>query len=84
MAFSNSPRVVKGGIVLVDPDTGKVQRVIALQYNPEKLTRSLKVQRVGAGAEQSDARPTSWSIPTRTAPRSRPESARSSRCWSRS
>jgi hypothetical protein len=55
MAFSNSPRVVKGGIVLVDPDTGKVQRVIALQYNPEKLTRSLKVQRVGAGAEQSDA-----------------------------
>jgi hypothetical protein len=55
MAFSNSPRVVKGGIVLVDPDTGKVQRVIALQYNPEKLTRSLKVQRVGEGAEQSDA-----------------------------
>jgi hypothetical protein len=55
MAFPNSPRVVKGGIVLVDPDTAKVLRVIALQYNPERLTRSLKVQRVGEGAEQSDA-----------------------------
>lgn len=55
MAFSNSPRVVKGGIVLVDPDTAKVLSVIALQYNPEKLSRSLAVQRVGQGAEKSDA-----------------------------
>ena len=46
MAFSNSPRLVKGGIVLVDPDTGAVRRVIALQYNPEKLSRSFKVQRM--------------------------------------
>ena len=55
MAFSNSPRLVKGGIVLVDPDTGAVRRVIALQYNPEKLSRSFKVQRAGEGAEKSDA-----------------------------
>lgn len=55
MSLSTSPRVVKGGIVLVNPDTAKVQRVIALQYNPERLTRSLKVQRVGEGAEKSDA-----------------------------
>jgi hypothetical protein len=54
MAFSNSARLVKGGIVLVDPDTAKVQRVIAFQYNPEKLSRSFKVKRVGEGAEQSD------------------------------
>jgi hypothetical protein len=55
MALSISPRVVKGGIVLVDPDTARVLRVIALQYNPERLTRSLAVKRVGEGAERSDA-----------------------------
>lgn len=55
MAFSNAPRLVKGGIVLVDPDTGKVRQVIALQYNPEKLSRSLKVQRASENADKSDA-----------------------------
>ena len=38
--LSNSPRPIKGGIVLVDPDQGTVLRVIAMQYNPETLTRS--------------------------------------------
>lgn len=47
-----SPKLLKGGIVLVDPGTGNVQRVIALQYNPETLTRSLQVQ--GAGGEGGD------------------------------
>ena len=36
--FPGSPRLVKGGIVLIDPDTAAVQRVIALQYNPDTLT----------------------------------------------
>ena len=36
--FPNSPRVLKGGIVLIDPDTAAVQRIIALQYNPDTLT----------------------------------------------
>lgn len=39
--------LLKGGIVLVDYDTGAVQRVITLQYNPETLTRTLQVQGVG-------------------------------------
>ena len=39
-----SPRLLKGGLVLVDPDTGAVLRVIALQYNPDTLTRTLQVQ----------------------------------------
>jgi hypothetical protein len=51
-AFPNSPRIVKGGLVLLDPDTGAVQRIITLQYNPDSLTRSLQVQ--GAGAESGD------------------------------
>ena len=48
--LSNSPNVVKGGIVLVDPDSGAVLRMIAMQYNPDSLTRSLQVQGVGGEA----------------------------------
>jgi hypothetical protein len=29
-----SPKLTKVGIVLLNPDTGTVERVIALQYNP--------------------------------------------------
>jgi hypothetical protein len=43
-AFPNSPRLVKGGIVTLDPDTSIIQSVIALQYNPDSLTRSLQIQ----------------------------------------
>src|SRR5262249_394985 len=48
--LSNSPRPIKGGIVLVDPDQGTVLRIIAMQYNPETLTRSFQVQGVGGEA----------------------------------
>jgi len=48
--FPGSPRVVQGGIVLVDPDTAVVQRVIVLQYNPDTLTRTLQVKGVPAEA----------------------------------
>ena len=50
--FPNSPRVLKGGIVLLDAETSAVQRIITLQYNPDTLTRSLQVQSVGG--EQGD------------------------------
>ena len=46
-SFPNSPRVLKGGIVLLDPVTAMVQRVITLQYNPDSMTRTLQVQGVG-------------------------------------
>src|SRR5579864_7481033 len=39
-----SPRLVKGGIVTMDPDAAAVRSVIALQYNPDTLTRSLQIQ----------------------------------------
>jgi len=39
--------LLKGGIVLVDYNTGAIQRLIPLQYNPETLTRTLQVQGVG-------------------------------------
>lgn len=51
-----SPRLVKGGIVQVDPGNGSTLRVIALQYNPDSLTRSLQVQASGGdGADKSQA-----------------------------
>jgi len=51
-AFPGSPRLLRGGLVLVDPTTGKVLRIIALQYNPDTLNRSLQIK--GAGAESGD------------------------------
>jgi len=54
-AFPNSPRLVKGGIVLVDPDSGAVQKIIVLQYNPDTLTRTLQPQAVKEGGDRSEA-----------------------------
>ena len=51
-SFPGSPRLLKGGIVLLDPDTSAVRRIVVLQYNPDTLTRTLQVQ--GAGAESGD------------------------------
>ncbi|MCD4669277.1 MAG: hypothetical protein K8S14_02395 [Actinomycetia bacterium] len=50
--FPNSPRLIKGGIVLIDPETSAVQRTITLQYNPDTITRTLQVQ--GAGSESGN------------------------------
>jgi hypothetical protein len=53
--FPNSPKLLKGGIVLIDPDSGAVQRIISLQYNPDTLTRSLQIQGVSAdGGDRSE------------------------------
>jgi hypothetical protein len=54
-SFPNSPRILKGGLVLVDPTSASVQRVIVLQYNPDTLSRSFQVQSVGAGGDRSEA-----------------------------
>jgi hypothetical protein len=47
----NSPRLLRGGIVLVNPDSGQVLRVIAMQYNPDTLTRTLQPQAVASDAQ---------------------------------
>jgi Contractile injection system tube protein len=49
--FLNSPRLVKGGIVTMDPDTSAVQSVIALQYNPDSLSRTLQIQAFQGGQD---------------------------------
>ncbi|HEY6907855.1 MAG TPA: hypothetical protein VI356_00680 [Myxococcales bacterium] len=55
-AFPGSPRLLRAGIVQVDPDTLAVRAVIALQYNPDSLTRTLQVRGVaGEGGDRLDA-----------------------------
>ncbi len=51
-AFPGSPRLLRGGLVLVDASTGAVQRIIALQYNPDSMTRSLQIK--GVSGESGD------------------------------
>src|SRR5689334_12525458 len=53
--LSRSPRLIKGGLVLVDPISGAVQRVITLQYNPDSLSRTLQLQSVAGGGDRSEA-----------------------------
>jgi len=54
--FTRSPRLLKGGIVLIDPASGAVRRVIPLQYNPDSLSRTLQVQAAGGdGGDRSQA-----------------------------
>jgi hypothetical protein len=50
-----SPRLVKGGIVTLDPDTTVLQSVIALQYNPDSLSRTLQIQAVPGGTDGTRA-----------------------------
>jgi hypothetical protein len=49
MSSPLSPRLLKGGLVQLDPDTGKVLQVISLQFNPDSLTRTLQVQATSPG-----------------------------------
>lgn len=50
--FPNAPKVLKGGIALIDPVSAQVRRIIALQYNPDSLTRTLQVQ--GSGGDEGN------------------------------
>jgi hypothetical protein len=53
--FPGSPRLLKSGLVLIDPYTSAVQRIIALQYNPDALSRTLQSQAVKEGGDRSEA-----------------------------
>jgi hypothetical protein len=49
--WPNTPQLIRGGLVLIDPKNSNIRRVIAFQYNPETLTRRLQIQ---AGEERGD------------------------------
>jgi hypothetical protein len=49
-----SPRLQKGAILSLDPALGIPLGSIALQYNPDTITRSLKPQTAGEQADRSE------------------------------
>jgi hypothetical protein len=57
MTLTSSPKLLKGGLVVLDVVTGAVRRTIALQYNPDTLTRSYQVQGVGGDGQGERAQP---------------------------
>jgi hypothetical protein len=55
-AFPGTPRLLRAGIVQADQNTLVVQSVIALQYNPDSLSRTLQVRSTTAeGGDRLDA-----------------------------
>jgi hypothetical protein len=54
-SFPGSPKLLRGGLVLVDPSSGAVRNVITLQYNPDTLSRTLQIQGIGDGGDRSEA-----------------------------
>ncbi len=55
--MTNEPKLVKGGLVVLDPKSGAVRRTIALQYNPDTITRTYQVQGVGGEGGGERAQP---------------------------
>ena len=55
--LTSSPKLVKGGLVVLDAASGAIKRTIALQYNPDTLTRSYQVQGVGGEGGGERAQP---------------------------
>jgi hypothetical protein len=46
-SFPQSAHPVRGGFVLVNPDTGQPLKTIPFQYNPDTLSRTLQPQGIG-------------------------------------
>jgi hypothetical protein len=50
-----SPRLLRGGLVILDHDTGQVVRVITLQYNPDTLSRGFQLKVPPEGGARGEA-----------------------------
>ena len=51
--YPRSPRLTRAGLVLIDPDSGAVDRIITLQYAAETLQRSLQAQTIADEPDRS-------------------------------
>lgn len=51
--FPRSPKLTRAGLVLIDPETGQLDRIISLQYASETLSRSLQVQAIADEPDRS-------------------------------
>ena len=45
--FPGSPRMLRGGLARIDPTTRRLLDVVAFQYNPDTVTRTLQPRAVG-------------------------------------
>jgi hypothetical protein len=50
-----SPRLLKGGILLLDPDTATARPIISLQYNPDTLSPTLQPQAIKESGDRLEA-----------------------------
>jgi len=57
MSLSSSPKLLKGGLVVLAPGGSSVRHVISLQYNPDSLSRSYQIQGVGGEGGGERAQP---------------------------
>ena len=55
-SFPGSPRLIKGAIVGIDP-FNPVASVVAFQFNPDTVTRTVTAQASGDTPDQSEGRP---------------------------
>ena len=55
MSSPISPRLLKGGLVLIDPESSAVRRIITLQYNSDTLTRTLAPKSLKESGDRSEA-----------------------------
>lgn len=46
--FPGTPKVLRGGLVLVDPVTAAIQRIIGFEINPDSISRTLAIRGVSA------------------------------------
>ena len=54
--FPNSPKVMRGAIILQDSTSGRLLRTITMQFNPETLSRTLQVQSLaGESGDREEA-----------------------------
>ena len=54
MPSSISPKLLRGGLLSIDAGNGNVRRVVALQYNPDSISRSMQIQGTGDNGERSE------------------------------
>lgn len=55
MTLRTAPKLLKAGLAVANRESGTVERVIPLQYNPETLSRSFRVKGLGEEATRAQA-----------------------------
>jgi hypothetical protein len=58
-----SPKLLKAGLVLIDPESAKVRRIISLQYNSDTLTRKFQTQETGGDGGGNRVEPSRFKGP---------------------